>query len=97
MRKQLPSGVWITFALLHPETSDHDFQAMLADCHIALEVDRISIDQDRSGRSAFCIVSLPKQEVCNLFARALMLPSGQDRKLHGRAVVPRVPQNGKSS
>ncbi len=93
MRKQLPSGVWISFVLLAPETTDEDFQAMLADCHIDLELDRISIDQDRAGRNAFAIVSLPKQEVVNLFARALMLPSGQDRKLHGRVVVPRVPQN----
>ena len=94
-RKQLPMGTWISFLLLHSQTTDQDMQALLKEAGVEVELDHISIENDRSGRSAYAIVSLPRQEVCNLLQRAL-LDNGQDKLLHGRPVVPRVPKNSTS-
>ena len=91
MKKQLPPGDWITFVGLTLQTTDEEFQTFLADCGLNVPVEHISISAGQSGRSAGAIISLSREDVCNLVHRALLDENGQTKTLNGREVIPQVP------
>ncbi len=90
MRKQLPSGDWISFQKLSAETTDVDVQAFLAEKGIELPLERISVDCTTDGRKAYAIISLQRSHIVDLVWRAI-----GDDKLRGHAVVPVIPQNAR--
>ncbi len=81
MKKQLPPGDWITFVGLTLQTTDEEFQTFLADCGLNVPVEHISISVGQSGRSAGAIISLSREDVCNLVHRALLDENGQTKTL----------------
>src|SRR5258706_225781 len=70
MRKQLPSGDWISFQKLSAETTDVDVQAFLAEKGIELPLERISVDCTTDGRKAYAIISLQRSHIVDLVWRA---------------------------
>ena len=70
MRKELPSGVWLTFRDLPVGTTEEDVQAFLRDeCGIEISLDCISTSE--FSKCVGAIISLPRYEVLQLVCRAV--------------------------
>jgi hypothetical protein len=93
LRKQLPGGMWMTLRNLPLQTTDEEIQAALAEGGIDIPLDLISCDTDCNPFVASVVICVQRTVILDLLRRALLRETGEPIELHGRPLVPLLPNN----